>query len=103
MQQWVRKAARDYGLAGDVASRYIDLTSEVGELGKEVLRATGYGRAPRALTEAFAEEVGDCLFSLLLVCEAAGIDAEAALHAALEKYAARWRQGGGIGSQGREG
>lgn len=103
MQRWVKEASEAYALSGDVVSRYIDVTAEVGELGKEILRGSGYGRGPLRLADAFEEEMGDCLFALLSLCEAAGIDAEAALRKAIDKYGRRWRERGGIGSEGKEG
>ena len=42
--------------------------------------------------------MGDCLFSLLALCSATGLDAEKALAAALEKYASRAARTGQVGS-----
>ena len=69
----------------------------VGELAKEVLKATGYGTRPLAPTASLEEELGDCLFSLLCVSEALGLDGEKALDQALEKYKARFAEAGDIG------
>ena len=75
----------------------LDLASEVGELAKEVLKATGYGTRPLAPTASLEEELGDCVFSLLCVSEALGLDGEKALDQALEKYKARFAEAGDIG------
>ncbi len=79
-------------------ARYIDLVSEVGELGKEILKGNAYGKAALTITDAARDELGDCLFSLLALGSALGIDAEAALYAALNKYARRLAEKGGAGS-----
>ena len=38
MQDTVERHMRRYGLSGNAEIRYIDLVSEVGELGKEILK-----------------------------------------------------------------
>ena len=58
-QQKVAAFARAYGLGTDPQARMLDLASEVGELAKEVLIATGYGTRPLAPTVSLEEELGD--------------------------------------------
>ena len=96
-QQKVAAFAQAYGLGTDTQARMLDLASEVGELAKEVLKATGYGTRPLAPTVSLEEELGDCVFSLLCVSEALGLDGEKALDQALEKYRARFAEAGDIG------
>lgn len=97
LQRRVR-AFMEQNPARDVQVRHIDLTSEIGELGKEILKSTNYGQTAYAPSEAAKEEMGDCLFSLLALCCAMEIDAGAALDAALRKYALRLQRTGGMGS-----
>lgn len=80
-------------------TRYIDLISELGELGKELLKGSDYGRRERIPTAGLQEELGDCLFSLLALCEALHIDAEDARRGALNKYAQRIAEHGRAGSR----
>lgn len=96
-QQRVKDWMARYGLGTDPQARMLDLSSEVGELAKEVLKATGYGTRPLAPTASLEEELGDCVFSLLCVSEALGLDGEKALDQALEKYRARFAEAGDIG------
>lgn len=96
-QQRVKDWMARYGLGTDPQVRMLDLSSEVGELAKEVLKATGYGSRPLLQTPALEEELGDCVFSLLCVSEALGLDGENALNLALEKYKARFAEAGDIG------
>ena len=87
-----------YQLRCGVESRFIDLTSEIGELGKEILKGTEYHTREFAPTAGLSGKVGDCVFSLLALCQELGIDAEAALREALDKYGARMAKAGRIGS-----
>ena len=98
-QEKVRTLIREYGLDATASVRCLDLVSEVGETAKEILKATDYGKAERMNAhEKMQEELGDCLFSLLALCEAAGIDACEALESAMNKYHARWKACGSVGS-----
>ncbi|ELZ36779.1 MazG nucleotide pyrophosphohydrolase domain-containing protein [Halorubrum tebenquichense] len=87
----------EYGLETDLAYHVLDLESEVGEIAKEVTTSTDYGRDPAAAAVA-TDEVGDALFALLALAEAADIDASAALDEALAKYEARIESSGDPGS-----
>ena len=98
MQKTVADFISKYQLHSDEITRYIDLTSEVGELGKEIIKSTNYGKKDFAKSNHIADEIGDCIFSLLALCSALGIDAEEALSASLLKYETRFTQKGDIGS-----
>ena len=47
-----------YGLGQNPQVRMLDLISEVGELSKELLKASGYGELPVELTASIKEELG---------------------------------------------
>lgn len=79
--------AHDMRASGE--ARLLDLTAEVGELAKEALRATRYGREPLITDERWDDELGDVFFSLVSLANATGVDLEKVLEAALAKYAAR--------------
>ena len=98
MQSKVKKLIEKYGLFVGVGPRYIDLVSETGELGKEILKSCDYDRAEFNATESFEEELGDCLFSLLALADAAEIDADTALDRVLVKYERRFAAKGDVGS-----
>ncbi|MFC5277682.1 MazG-like family protein [Halorubrum rubrum] len=87
----------EHGLEADLAYRVLDLESEVGEVAKEVTTSTDYGSAPDD-AEVATDEVGDCLFALLALAEAADVDAGEALEVALAKYEDRIETSGGAGS-----
>jgi NTP pyrophosphatase (non-canonical NTP hydrolase) len=81
-----------------VEARLLDLVSEVGELAKEVLKGSGYGRAPFAPPEGWDGELADALFALLCLANSTGVDLDTALTAALAKYADRLATRGDAGS-----
>jgi len=98
MQKLVEGFINKYQLQSDEATRYMDLVSEIGELGKEIIKSTDYGKKDFTTNKLIAGEVGDCIFSLLALCCELGIDAQEALGAALSKYELRFAQKGSIGS-----
>lgn len=69
-QQQAADFAREHGLSLSAQGRFIDLVSEIGELGKEILKATGYETEPFTNHKEITQEMGDCLF-LSCVCAAA--------------------------------
>lgn len=97
-QKKAAEFARVHGLSLDTQVRFLDLASELGELSKELLKSSDYGRAPAAATAEMELELGDCVFSLLCLCDALDVDAQRALDAALAKYARRFRETGQAGS-----
>jgi len=89
MMDAVQNFIQQHSWQTDVQTRYIDLVSEIGELGKEITKSTDYGKRELILSEQMTDEMGDCLFSLFALCHAMGIDAQAALDGALDKYERR--------------
>jgi len=80
----------------------LDLVAEVGEVAKEVLMATDYGRrAPRFHPE-LGSELGDALYSLLTLAEACDVSVDDALGAVLGKYERRLAERGDAGSNRNE-
>ncbi len=97
-QKKVSEFARAHTLNMDPQVRFLDLISELGELSKEFLKVSDYGKRPLAVTEEMKGELGDCIFSLLCLCDSLGLDGENALCAALEKYRKRLLEKGDLGS-----
>lgn len=95
MQEKVQRFLTDQNLRSSLKTRCVDPVSEIGELGKEILKESDYGKKDVFRAEALEKETGDCLFSLLAFCQTGGINAEKALDRALEKYGRRILQKGG--------
>lgn len=102
MQEKVREFIEEYALSCNEKIRYIDLVSEIGELGKEILRQTDYGEKHYQVNERSVEEMGDCLFSILALCCEMNINADDALNYAMNKYKKRYISTGTISSNGKE-
>ena len=98
MQKSVYDFIAKYNLNTDAPTRYIDLVSEIGELGKEILTSTDYGKESFTTTTPMVDEVGDCLFSLFALCKELGIDAQEAIDNSLSKYEQRFATKGDVGS-----
>lgn len=79
-------------------NRILDIQSELGELAKEVLKSTNYGKKELVITKELELELGDVLYSLLTFADENGIIAEKCLDDVLEKYAKRKSNSGNIGS-----
>jgi NTP pyrophosphatase (non-canonical NTP hydrolase) len=94
LQREVALFTQRHHLQHDVETHALDLVSEVGELAKEVLLATDYGRRAAPSRLELAREIGDALYSLLALAEVCDVDAEAALRAALKEYERRLAERG---------
>ena len=80
--------------------RLADISSELGEVSKEVLKASDYGRDTPALEDntSFKEEYGDLLFAILALGVENDVDPSEALEVVLNKYNKRLETKGHIGS-----
>lgn len=104
MTKWqddVNRFLDQTGLRCTPEFRLLDMQSELGEVGKEILKASAYGSRPAVVTEALREELGDLLFSLLAFAAENDIDAEAEMKGALAKYRDRLAIQGSAASDGR--
>lgn len=98
-QHHVATFARQHGLLHSPIVHALDLAAEVGEIAKGVLEATDYGKASFQTTDDLRAEIGDALYSLLVLAESCDVDAGEALEAALAKYERRLAQTGDAGSR----
>ena len=97
-QEAVARFVERHQLETSVEVRILDLVSEVGEVAKEGLKGTAYGRKPFAPTDEWVSELGDAFFSLLCVANGTGVNLEAALQTAMKKYERRIALRGDLGS-----
>lgn len=99
MQNKVNDLIKKYNLNTDVSTRYIDLVSEIGELGKEIIKGSDYNTKDFEVTKDTKEEIGDCLFSLLALCSNLNLDYKQCLDIALNKYQKRFLEKQNISSK----
>jgi NTP pyrophosphatase (non-canonical NTP hydrolase) len=98
IQERAADFVRESQLEAPMTARVLDLVSEVGEVAKEVLESSEYGRAAFHPGPSWREELGDAFFSLVCVANSSGIDLEQCLLEALARYGARLRERGDAGS-----
>lgn len=79
----------EHDLQAPVIHRLLDVASEVGELAREAVEATRYGREGFEPSEHWDEELGDLFFSLICLANASDVNLEEALDRVLEKYRGR--------------
>ena len=97
-QQQVMLFVQAHELEAPISARVLDLVSELGELSKEVLKGSRYGRLPFQPTAEWANELGDVFFSLICIANSTGVELETALEGALSKYGERLNLKGDLGS-----
>jgi len=98
-QELVSQMTKKYNLEISPELRYIDLTSELGELGKEILLSTEYGRNEFSATDNLESEIGDTFYSLICIANSLDINLSIALIKVLQKYEKRFFEKGSIGSK----
>ena len=94
LQQQVKLFCEENNLVSPIEHWVLDLVSEVGEVSKEVLKMTDYGRQPAQPRQEIKSELGDVLYSLIIVANTVDVDLEEALTEVLEKYKNRLVKGG---------
>lgn len=97
-QETVARFVSEHQLEAPVEARLLDLLSEIGEVAKEVLKASAYGRRPFQPTDEWAAELADAFFSLICVANSTNVNLEDTLIEALEKYSVRLGGKGDAGS-----
>ena len=97
-QQVGARFVEAHALEAPPAIRLLDLVSEAGEVAKELLTGTRYGREEFRPGAAWTEELADLFFALVCVANSTGVNLESALDDALAKYDARLAQQGDAGS-----
>lgn len=98
LKEQVKNFCDEHNLGGSPEHRTLDLVSEVGELSKELLKASCYGNKGAVSTTEIKNELGDVFFSLITLANSLNVDLETVLEQVLVKYKARAEKGG-IGSE----
>ncbi|MCX8147507.1 MAG: nucleotide pyrophosphohydrolase [Candidatus Woesearchaeota archaeon] len=97
LQKKIKKFCKENNLESPIEHRVLDTISELGEVAKEILKMSDYGRKPIELKKESMEklkpELGDLLFSVITLANSLNIDLEDALDIALKKYEKRLKKG----------
>jgi len=92
-QEKIKKICKEHNLDSPAEHRVLDTMSELGEVAKEILKMSDYGRKPIKYREELKSELGDVLYSLITIANTIDIDLEDALRQVLEKYKKRLKKG----------
>jgi NTP pyrophosphatase (non-canonical NTP hydrolase) len=98
VQDEIRNFIDKTGLRLTTEARLLDVLSELGELAKEVLKASRYDRQPIVEKKHIADELGDVLFSALALAYECNLDADELVRSAIAKYQHRIATRGTAGS-----
>ena len=94
LQRKVRGFCEKHGLTCPLEFRFLDLVSELGELAKEMIKSSDYGKGEFKFRREIKEELGDVTFSLIVLANQLNVDLEEALNSAMEKYERRIKERG---------
>ncbi|MBS3741201.1 MAG: MazG-like family protein [Candidatus Cloacimonetes bacterium] len=98
LQKKVKKFTEKHNIETKIEFRVLDLISEAGELSKEFLLATEYGKAEFVPTKDWESELGDVLFCVLFLANSSEINLNDIFSKTLEKYKDRIEKSGQPGS-----
>ncbi|MBU1137225.1 MazG-like family protein [Patescibacteria group bacterium] len=98
IQEKIKQFCQENNMESPVEHRVLDTVSELGEVAKEILKMSNYGRKPIEYRAELKSELGDVLYSLITIANTFNIDLEDALKQVLEKYKKRLKKGS-IGSE----
>ena len=76
-----------------IEHRVLDIFSEIGELSKEILKASNYVKSSYVSNEKIKLELGDVLFSLITLANSLDVNLDVALEMVLKKYEKRIEEG----------
>ncbi len=93
IQQKIKTFCEENKLVSPPEHALLDTMSELGEVAKEILKMTNYGRDPYKYREEVKSELGDVLYSLITVANTFDIDLEEALLEVVGKYEKRLKKG----------
>lgn len=92
LQKLVANFVAQQNLDASVSIRSLDLVSEIGELMKEYIVATSYGKKEFRPTAGWEAEFGDVLFTLVCLANLTNIDIENSLNKTMKRYENRLTQ-----------
>lgn len=93
IQEKIKKFCKENDMESPVEHRVLDTMSELGEVAKEILKMSDYGKKPVEYRQELQSELGDVLYSLITIANTFDIDLEEALHDVLNKYEKRLKKG----------
>ncbi len=86
IQKKVKRITKKLNLANSPELCGLDFSSEAGEVSKEILELTNYGRRGHVYNPDLARELGDAFYSLIALANIYDVDLEEQLKGSLKKY-----------------
>jgi NTP pyrophosphatase (non-canonical NTP hydrolase) len=93
IQKEIKEFCQANNLNAPAEHRALDLVSEVGEVAKEILKMSDYGTKNPVYREEVKLELGDALFSLIVLSNQLDTNLNDSLTQVLEKYSHRLQKG----------
>ncbi len=94
LQNKIREFSKEHSLDSAPEYKILDTVSELGEVAKEMLKMTNYGKGKAEFREEMKSEVGDLLYSVITIANSLGVDLEKAVDEVIAKYERRLKRGG---------
>lgn len=98
LQAVIKTFVDDRKIGTSTENRMLDLLSESGELAKELLKSSDYGKQPFKANEAFESEFSHVLFSLVCLANQTDLRLEDVLEKSLVEFDKRFKDHHHIGS-----
>ena len=93
LQQKVQQFNQKNMMLAPIEHRVLDTVSELGEVAKEILKMTDYGKKSLVYNSDIKGELGDVFYSLIGIANHFDINLEEALNQTLKKYNSRLEKG----------
>lgn len=93
LQGKIREFSMVHNLDSAPEYKILDTISELGEVAKEMLKMTNYGKNKMNFREEMKLEIGDLLYSVITIANSLNIDLERTVDAVLVKYEKRLKRG----------
>ena len=94
LQNKIAAFSKEHHLDSAPEYKILDAVSELGEVAKEMLKMTDYGKSGVKFREEIKSELGDLLYSVTTIANSLDIDLEEAVNSVLVKYEKRLKKGG---------
>jgi len=94
LQKRIGEFSREHKLDSAPEYKILDTVSELGEVAKEMLKMTDYGKTDAVFRKEMKSELGDLLYSVVTIANSLHVDLEEAVEGVLTKYETRLKKGG---------
>jgi NTP pyrophosphatase (non-canonical NTP hydrolase) len=94
LQKKIKQFSKENNLDSSPEYKILDTVSELGEVAKEILKMTNYGKNKAEFRDEIKSELGDLLYSVTTIANSLDVNLEEAVKSVLAKYEKRLKKGG---------